>query len=71
MAKCYKFIHIKSTKEQKEVFMALLKNNLEVRNKLKGDFSTILGELDEIEENDAIDFIKWMEKSAKYTAGLS
>lgn len=45
--------------------MALLKNNLKVRNKLKGEFSTILGELDEIDENDAIDFIKWMGKKCK------
>lgn len=45
--------------------MAALKDSLTQRQQLKGDLATILGELDELEEDDARAFIKWTCKKAK------
>lgn len=45
--------------------MATLKNSQTHRQQLKGDLASILGELDELEEDDARAFIKWTCKKAK------
>lgn len=44
--------------------MTKFKDNILLRQHAKGDLSTILGVLDELNSNDAIAFIKWTSKKA-------
>ena len=44
--------------------MTILKNSLNERQRLKGDLATILGELDDLNVEDAREFVKWTCKKA-------
>lgn len=51
--------------------MGTLKNNISLRNRLKGNLSTLLDNLDDIEDNKAERFVKWcQEKSSYYRDGI-
>lgn len=47
------------------IIVSILKNDISTRRRLKGDLSTILGTLDEINSTEAVAFIKWMSKKAQ------
>lgn len=46
--------------------MGLLKNNISMRNSIKGKLSTILSFIDEIDENIANDLVNWFIKQAEH-----
>ena len=46
--------------------MGILKNNTQLRNSLKGRLSTLLSNIDDIEETKAELFVKWCESKSKF-----